>query len=297
MSAASATVRRSRPRLRVPSKYAPMLATLSLLVAMFTVGLDPLPGVRIRTGRPQRLHRQLVPARGGDRHDVRDPHRWDRPVRRLRRRAFHAHGCAAREARLADRRVDPRRARHRLGARVCDGLRHPLLRDPAVHRDARRHVPGARYLLRDHRPGRVDHAAHVCLHLRSTRSTCRAATTSRPGSSSRSSPSRSVSTSSTTRGSVATSTRSAAMPQSALLMGLPVARTQHRGLHDQRLLLGARRRAVLLLHAVRLREPRDRHGARRDRRGRDRRNAAHRRDWLPSGLGARRAACSGSSRR
>ena len=38
MSAASATVRRSRPRLRVPSKYAPMLATLSLLVAMFTAG-------------------------------------------------------------------------------------------------------------------------------------------------------------------------------------------------------------------------------------------------------------------
>ena len=78
--------------------------------------------------------------------------------------------------------------------------------------------------------------------------------------------------------------------QSALLMGLPVGPDEDRRLHDQRLLLGARRRAALVLHAVRLRQPRGRHGARRDRRGRHRRHAADRRHRLP-----RSAPCSACS--
>ena len=63
-------------------------------------------------------------------------------------------------------------------------------------------------------------------------------------------------------------------PRSALLMGLPVARTQDRRLCAERILLGARRRGVHVLRAVGLRPAGTGHGARRDRRHGDRRHLA-----------------------
>ena len=77
--------------------------------------------------------------------------------------------------------------------------------------------------------------------------------------------------------------------QSALLMGVPVGAHQDRGLHRQRLLLRARRRAVHAVHPVGRPAARGRHGARRHRRRRHRRHAAHRRLRLRAGHGARRA--------
>lgn len=44
MSTASLTDRRHRPRVRIPSKYAPILTTLALLVGMFTLGAVRYPG-------------------------------------------------------------------------------------------------------------------------------------------------------------------------------------------------------------------------------------------------------------
>ena len=77
--------------------------------------------------------------------------------------------------------------------------------------------------------------------------------------------------------------------QSGLLMGLPVARTKVLVYVISGLLLRPRRRAVHLLHAVGVSAHRDRHRARRDRRGRHRRHAAHRRLRVRARIGARRA--------
>ena len=48
-----------------------------------SIGVVAVPGVLQRPGHLQRLHRQRVPARGRDRHDLRHPHRRHRPVGRL----------------------------------------------------------------------------------------------------------------------------------------------------------------------------------------------------------------------
>ena len=113
----------------------------------------------------------------------------------------------------------------------------------------------------------------------------------------RSSSSRSPSTSCTTPASAATSMPIGGNEQSALLMGLPGGADEDAGLHDQRLLLRPRRHPVLLLHALRLRQPRGRHGARRHRRGRHRRHAADRRHRLPGRARCSACWCSASSRR
>ena len=75
--------------------------------------------------------------------------------------------------------------------------------------------------------------------------------------------------------------------RSALLMGLPVARTKV-GVRAERLLFGARRRRVHAVRAVGLRVAGPGDGTRRDRRDRDRRHAAHRRRGLCDRLGVRR---------
>ena len=149
--------------------------------------------------------------------------------------------------------VLPGRAAIGAAARLRDGLRHPLLRDPAVHRDARRACsspaasatsistdvdPDHRPALDVDGPGRgsplggsfISTSVIVALavvlvgRLRAALHPARAATSTRIGGN----------------------------QQSALLMGLPVGADEDRRLHDQRLLLGARRDpAAQLLHAVR----------------------------------------------
>ena len=92
-----------------------------------------------------------------------------------------------------------------------------------------------------------------------------------------------------TPGSAATSTRSAATQQSALLMGLPVGRTKIAVYTISGFCSALGGVLLSLLHALRLRPARDRHGARRDRRGRHRRHPAHRRLRLRVRHRARRA--------
>ena len=70
-----------------------------------------------------------------------------------------------------------RRAADRRRVRPRAGRDHPLLRDPAVHRHARRHVPRPRALLRDHRRRDLDHAPGVLRRSPSTRSGFRAGST------------------------------------------------------------------------------------------------------------------------
>jgi simple sugar transport system permease protein len=82
-----------------------------------------------------------------------------------------------------------------------------------------------------------------------------------------------------------------------VLMGLPVARTTVLVYTVQRLLLGAGRRGVHVLHAVGLRAARGRAGARCDRRGRDRRHLAQRRRRLCDRHAVRRADPGHRSRR
>ncbi len=85
--------------------------------------------------------------------------------------------------------------------------------------------------------------------------------------------------------------------QSAVLMGLPVARTEVARLHDQRHVLRPRRDPALVLHAVRVGEPGGRDGARRDRRRRHRGHAPHRGHRATSSARSSAFSCSASSRR
>ena len=196
------------------------------------------------------------------------------------------------EARLAAvPRLRGRARRSGAALGLADGLHHPLLRHPAVHRHARRDVPRPRALLRRSASTRSRSRDPTYASSRS----CAIALpgellpddrrASSPSSSSR----RRVRPALTRFGRTVYAI--GGNEQSALLMGLPVARTKIARLHDQRLLLGARRDPALAstccpataLHA-------DRHGARRDRRGRHRRHAADRRRRL-----RRRHRCSACS--
>ena len=51
-----------------------------------------LRGLRLSAGLPQPVRRQRLPDRPRGRHDLRDPHRWHRPERRLGRGAVHRGG-------------------------------------------------------------------------------------------------------------------------------------------------------------------------------------------------------------
>ncbi len=272
MTSTTLPTRRHRIPSLIPQKYVPILMTLALLVSMFTVGSIRYPG--FATGQVilnvfidnsfllvVAIGMTFVILTGGN-----------RPLRRSRRRPLDAHPRPARQARLADAARDRRRARDRLGARLDDGVRHPLLRDPAVHRHARRDVPRARALLRDHRRRRLDHearlrrgrGAHVHAAGRHVRHDSRSRLARRG-------PRRDL------RAALheARPQRLRDRRQRAVRSpdGAPGREDENRRLHDQRILLGARRRDALVLHAVGLRQPRRRHGARRDRSSRDRRDA------------------------
>ena len=169
------------------------------------------------------------------------------------------------------------------------GAGHPLLRDPAVHRHAGRHVPGPRPLLRDQRRVHPDQRPAVHRHRPGTRSRCPATRSSarrgrRGGRGRRRPPTCCTPPASAAR--VYAVGGNAALGDADGPAGGP---DQDRRLRDQRVLLGDRRAAVRLLHAVGLQPARGRHGAGRHRRRRHRRHPALRRGRATSS--ARCSAC------
>ena len=123
MSTVAGRARRSA-RPRIPQQYLPVLATLDAAARDVRRRRAALPGLRLRPGDPEHLHRQRVPARRRRRHDVRDPDRRHRPLGRRGRRAVDR---AVRDAGAAPGLVAggraAGRARRRRAARLRDGLR------------------------------------------------------------------------------------------------------------------------------------------------------------------------------
>ena len=176
------------------------------------------------------------------------------------------------------------------------GYLHPDLQPSALHHHPGGAVPGARAVLRrehrhhrDHQRVLQDRGARPAQHhrqqLRLAQRDHRASSSCWSGCSCRAS-----------RKFGRTVYAIGGNEQSAVLMGLPVGEHEDRDLRPERILLGAGRDRVHLLHALGLRAGRKGDGAGRHRHGGDRRHPADRRSGQPSWERCWACWCTGSSR-